>query len=82
MPRFALKEPDINADLVYDIAIGYAEEKLGLDPMPSVEGQEGREEGVGREEGLTRGRAAFYQQTSASTRPPERHLSGPVSVPS
>ncbi len=32
--QVALKDPDINADLAYDIAIEYAEEKLGLDPMP------------------------------------------------
>lgn len=32
--QVALKDPDINADLAYDLAIEYAEEKLGLDPMP------------------------------------------------
>lgn len=32
--QVALKDPDINVDLAYDIAIEYAEEKLGLDPMP------------------------------------------------
>ncbi len=32
--QVALKDPDISADLAYDIAIEYAEEKLGLDPMP------------------------------------------------
>ncbi|MEP9362505.1 TetR family transcriptional regulator C-terminal domain-containing protein [Nocardioides sp. CN2-186] len=32
--QVALEDPDINADLAYDIAIEYAEEKLGLDPMP------------------------------------------------
>ena len=32
--QVALKDPDITADMAYDIAIGYAEEKLGLDPMP------------------------------------------------
>ena len=32
--QVALKDPDITADLAYDIAIEYAEEKLGLDPMP------------------------------------------------
>lgn len=32
--QVALKDPDIDADLAYDIALEYAEEKLGLDPMP------------------------------------------------
>ena len=32
--QVALKDPDLNLDLAYDIAIEYAEEKLGLDPMP------------------------------------------------
>lgn len=32
--QVALRDPDIDADLAYDIAIEYAEEKLGLDPMP------------------------------------------------
>lgn len=31
--QVALKDPDITADLAYDIAIEYAEEKLGLAPM-------------------------------------------------
>ena len=32
--QVALKDPDINAAVAYDIAIEYAEEKLGLEPMP------------------------------------------------
>src|SRR5262245_33369209 len=32
--QVALRDPDLTTDLAYDIAIEYAEEKLGLDPMP------------------------------------------------
>jgi hypothetical protein len=32
--QVALKDPDITADLAYDIAIEYAEGQLGLDPFP------------------------------------------------
>lgn len=32
--QVALSDPDITAALAHDIAIGYAEEQLGLDPMP------------------------------------------------
>jgi AcrR family transcriptional regulator len=32
--QVALRDPEITPDLAYDIAVEYAEEKLGLDPMP------------------------------------------------
>ena len=32
--QIALRDPELSTDLAYDLAIEYAEERLGLAPMP------------------------------------------------